>query len=78
MTNGPSISIPVVLFYFALSMLLPIKLIFVESVTRVTDVSLTAKIIYPFIDLMVVQWDKNQMLRWKKCQYLKVFDWVPL
>ena len=36
--------------------LMKIKVIYVESYTRIKDLSLTGKILYPFADLFVVQW----------------------
>lgn len=36
--------------------LMKIKVIYVESYTRIKDLSLSGKILYPFVDLFVVQW----------------------
>lgn len=36
--------------------LMKIQVIYVESYTRIQDLSLTGKILYPFADLFVVQW----------------------
>ena len=36
--------------------LMKIKVIYVESYTRIKDLSLSGKILYPFADLFVVQW----------------------
>lgn len=36
--------------------LMKIKVIYVESYTRIKDLSLTGKIIYPIADLFIVQW----------------------
>lgn len=36
--------------------LMGMKIIHVESFTRIRDLSLTGKIVYPFADLFVVQW----------------------
>lgn len=38
--------------------ILGIKVVFVESIARVYSLSLTGKLIYPFADLFVVQWEE--------------------
>lgn len=38
--------------------LMKIKVIHVESFTRIKDLSLTGKILYPFADLFIVQWQQ--------------------
>lgn len=48
--------------------LMNIKVIYVESYTRIKDLSLTGKIIYPFADLFVVQW-KQLVFRYPKAVY---------
>lgn len=47
---------------------LKIKVIYVESYTRIKDLSLTGKILYPFADLFVVQW-KQLADRYPKAVY---------
>lgn len=36
------------------------KVVYVESFARVTDLSMTGKLVYPFADLFMVQWDGLQ------------------
>ena len=45
-----------------------IKVIYVESYTRIKDLSLSGKIIYPFADLFVVQW-KQLVFMYPKAVY---------
>jgi UDP-N-acetylglucosamine:LPS N-acetylglucosamine transferase len=52
---GPGISIP---FFYA-GKLLGKKLIFIESWSRVTQKSISGKLIYPIADLFFVQWKEN-------------------
>lgn len=49
---GPSVGVPTCL----LAKLLNVKVIFVETGSRVTTLSLSGKIVYRFADLFVVQW----------------------
>ena len=48
--------------------LMNIKVIYVESYTRLKDLSLSGKIIYPFADLFVVQW-KQLASKYPKAVY---------
>lgn len=48
--------------------LMKAKVIYVESYTRIKDLSLTGKIIYPFADLVVVQW-KQLVHKYPKAVY---------
>ncbi|MBR2423273.1 MAG: polysaccharide biosynthesis protein [Oscillospiraceae bacterium] len=48
--------------------LMKIKVIYVESYTRLKDLSLSGKIIYPFADLFVVQW-KQLVSKYPKAVY---------
>lgn len=48
--------------------LMKIKVIYVESYTRLKDLSMTGKIIYPFADLFVVQW-KQLVYKYPKAVY---------
>ena len=48
--------------------LMNIKVIYVESYTRIKDLSLSGKIIYPFADLFIVQW-KQLISKYPKAVY---------
>ena len=53
-STGAGVAVP--LFY--IGKLLGTKVIFIESICRINDLSLTGKIIYPIADLFLVQWEK--------------------
>ena len=64
-TTGAS----VVVFFCIFAKLLGAKLIFIESMAKVNRPTLTAKLLYPFADLFIVQWP--ELLRFfPKAQYL--------
>jgi len=46
----------IVVFFCVFAKLLGTKLIFIESMARVERPSLTARFLYPFSDLFIVQW----------------------
>lgn len=48
--------------------LMNIKVIYVESYTRIKDLSLSGRILYPFADLFVVQW-KQLISKYPKAVY---------
>jgi UDP-N-acetylglucosamine:LPS N-acetylglucosamine transferase len=52
-STGAEIAIPA--FYIG-KILFRTKLVFLESLTRVTDLSYTGKLLYPIVDLFLVQW----------------------
>ncbi len=53
-TTGAS----VVVFFSVFAKLLGAKLIFLESMAKVEKPTLTARLLYPFADLFIVQWPK--------------------
>jgi len=53
-TTGAGIAV----FFCVFAKLLGAKLIFIESIARVEQPSLTARFLYPFSDLFIVQWPK--------------------
>lgn len=52
-STGSEIAIPV--FYFA--WLLCINKIYIETLTRINNPSITAKVVYPICDVLLVQWE---------------------
>lgn len=52
LTTGAGVSVP----FIYIAKLFGIKSIYVESLTRVKDLSLTGKLIYPVADHIFVQW----------------------
>ncbi len=55
-TTGAGVAVP----FIFLAKTLGIKTVFIESFTRVNDISLSAKIVLPWIDLLYVQWEQLQ------------------
>jgi UDP-N-acetylglucosamine:LPS N-acetylglucosamine transferase len=53
-STGSEIALPA--FYLG-KFLFRVRLIFLETATRVTDPSLTGKVLYPVADLFLVQWE---------------------
>jgi UDP-N-acetylglucosamine:LPS N-acetylglucosamine transferase len=64
-STGSEIAIPV--FYIA--KLLGIKTIFIESLCRVEEPSLSGKIVYPVSDVFLVQWKQLLSKFGEKAQY---------
>jgi UDP-N-acetylglucosamine:LPS N-acetylglucosamine transferase len=56
LTSGPSVAVPACAF----ARLMGIKVIFVETGSRVTRLSLTGRIMYPVASLFIVQWPSLQ------------------
>jgi beta-1,4-N-acetylglucosaminyltransferase len=56
--NGPGTGVPLCLTAIVLRYIgaLSIKVLFIESLARVHHLSLTGKILYPFVDRFLVQW----------------------
>ena len=46
----------IVVFFCVFSKLFGAKLIFIESMARIESPTLTARMLYPFADLFLVQW----------------------
>ncbi|ELP94796.1 hypothetical protein EIN_246900 [Entamoeba invadens IP1] len=65
--NGPGTCVPVVVSCWFLNLFRTkkTKLIYFESVCRVTSLSLTSKILKYFVDIFVVQWEELQQLNKK-------------
>lgn len=55
-STGAGVAVPFIL----LAKLAGIKTVFIESFTRVDDLSLSAKLVLPFIDKLYVQWEQLQ------------------
>ncbi len=59
----------IVVFFCVLAKLLGAKLIFIESMARVERPTLTARFLYPFSDLFIVQWP-DLLKFFPKAQYM--------
>jgi UDP-N-acetylglucosamine:LPS N-acetylglucosamine transferase len=54
LSTGAGVAVP--FFYLAKSM--GIKTVLVESITRINELSMTAKLVYPIVDELLVQWEE--------------------
>ncbi|XP_036361310.1 UDP-N-acetylglucosamine transferase subunit ALG14 homolog [Octopus sinensis] len=56
--NGPGICVPIAFVGLILKylFLMDVTIVYVESVCRVKTLSLSAQLLYPFIDHLLVQW----------------------
>jgi len=52
LTTGAAVGIP----FVYVGKVLGITTVYVESLTRVEDLSLSGKLVYPFVDSLLVQW----------------------
>lgn len=64
-STGAEIAIPA--FYLG-KFLFGAKLIFLESIARIKDISLTGKAIMPIVDLFLVQWEELSR-KYKKAKF---------
>jgi beta-1,4-N-acetylglucosaminyltransferase len=67
-STGAGVSVP----FLCLARLQGSQTIFVESITRVTDISLSAKLVMPFLHIIYVHWEQLQN------RYLKAELIMPL
>lgn len=56
LTTGAGVAVP----FIILAKLFKIKTVFVESFTRVEELSLSARLVLPFLDVLYVQWKELQ------------------
>jgi len=63
-STGAGVSVP---FIYA-GRILGIRSIFLESMTRVSDLSLSARLVYPVVDRLLVQWPEASD-RYRKAEY---------
>lgn len=68
--NGPGTAIPIAytLFFMKFWGFCHTKIIYVESLARVSQLSLTGMLILPISDRILVQW-KQLSLRYRRCEY---------
>ena len=70
LSTGADVAIPILL----IGKIFEKKIIFIESVARINEPSLSGKIIYPFSDLFFIQWKKNKKFFPKGIFAGSVFD----
>lgn len=63
-STGADVTIPICY----LGKVMGLKIVFVESIARVIDLSFSGKIVYPIADLFLVQWPQLKA-RYKKAKY---------
>ncbi len=63
-STGAGIAVP----FIIIGRLTGIKTLYLESITRNKDLSLTAKLIYPFVDRLLVQWPELAA-KYKKTEF---------
>ena len=63
-TTGSEIALPVCY----MGKIMRKKVVFVETLTRICDLSMTGKLIYPIADLFLVQWE-HLCRRHEKAKY---------
>jgi len=63
-STGAGVAVP----FIYIAKLFGIKTIYVESLTRVEDLSLTGKLIYPIVDYIFVQWPELAN-KYKKAEF---------
>jgi len=70
--NGPGTCIPICIGALVTRMLFlgDPTIVFVESFCRVQSLSLSGKLLYPFVDKFIVQWPELATSDRPKCQYL--------
>lgn len=70
LTNGPGTAIPIAYMLFILKFLglCNTKIIYVESLARVKDLSLTGFLILPISDRIIVQWEPLAK-KYRRCEY---------
>jgi beta-1,4-N-acetylglucosaminyltransferase len=56
LANGPGTCVPIIMHAFISKCFMSNRIIYVESFARVKTLSLTGKIVYPFVDRFIVQW----------------------
>ncbi|CAI8491202.1 hypothetical protein CAS74_004936 [Pichia kudriavzevii] len=70
LTNGPGTAIPIayILFIFKFFGMCRTKIIYMESIARVKDLSLTGWLIMPISDRILVQWERISK-KYRRCEY---------
>jgi beta-1,4-N-acetylglucosaminyltransferase len=64
LTTGAGVAAP----FIWIGKLLGIRSVYIDSVTRISEISLTARLVYPFVDRLLVQWEELTKL-YPKAEY---------
>lgn len=65
LSTGAGVCVP----FFYIAKLLKVKTIYLESLTRINNLSLSGRLIYPFTDYLLVQWIGLEQ-KYRKVKYL--------
>lgn len=70
LTNGPGTAVPIayLLFFMKIIGISKCRIIYVESLARVNDLSITGKLLLPVSDRIIVQWP-NLVKKYNRCEY---------
>lgn len=70
LTNGPGTAIPIAYILFILKFfgLINTKIVYIESLARVKELSLTGLLILPISDRIIVQWEPLSK-KYRRCEY---------
>lgn len=70
LTNGPGTAIPIAYILFILKFfgICNTKIIYIESLARVNELSLTGLLILPIADRIIVQWETLSR-KYRRCEY---------
>ncbi|XP_013104487.2 UDP-N-acetylglucosamine transferase subunit ALG14 homolog [Stomoxys calcitrans] len=73
--NGPGTCVPFCLAGFVqnLARRSKTKLVYVESFCRVNDISMSGRILLPYLDVMIVQWEPLTKIEYLGCKKIKYF-----
>jgi beta-1,4-N-acetylglucosaminyltransferase len=64
MSTGAGVAVPFIIMGWVLG----IKTLYLESITRNEELSLSARLVYPFVDTLLVQWP-DLTKKYKKAEY---------
>lgn len=64
-STGAGVAVP----FLCLGRLLGKKTIYIESLTRIRDISLSGKLVYPVVDTLLVQWEELGK-KYKKAKFV--------
>lgn len=63
-STGAGVAVP----FLFIAKLHGVKTVYVESLTRINDLSMTGKMVYPFVDELLVQWPEMEK-RYPKAKF---------
>jgi UDP-N-acetylglucosamine:LPS N-acetylglucosamine transferase len=69
-TTGAGVAVP----FAIVGRLMGVKVVYIESMARITSPSLTGRLVYPFVDTFIVQWPSLQRFFKRASSFGTVFD----